>query len=169
MLYRMYAMTSLRDQFAIRSKEYYLQVWSELIQAEMAYPLVAEVDGEPVSALILFVFANRGYYFYGMSTKSYRERMPNHLLQWEAICLSKQLGCITYDFWGAPDEFDVSDSMYGVYRFKEGFSGKVLFGIGAMDFVISPWKYQIYTHLLPRFLSVMRKLGREKVKGEVLG
>ena len=86
MLYRMYAMTSLRDQFAIRSKEYYLQVWSELIQAEMAYPLVAEVDGEPVSALILFVFANRGYYFYGMSTELYRERMPNHLLQWEAIC-----------------------------------------------------------------------------------
>ncbi len=25
-----------------------------------------------------------------------------------------------YDLWGAPDVFDESDSMWGVYRFKEG-------------------------------------------------
>ena len=47
--------------------------------------LMAEVDGEPVAAMLLFYFAGRAYYLYGMSTSAHRDKMPNHLLQWEAI------------------------------------------------------------------------------------
>ena len=135
-LYLMYAQTSLRDGFAIRSKEYYLDVWTRLMNVGIAYPLIAEVDRQAVSALVLFVYGSRGYYFYGMSTEEHRDKMPNHLLQWEAICLSKKLGCTVYDFWGAPDDFNPDDSMYGVYKFKEGFNGQVMMGLGAWDLVI---------------------------------
>ena len=83
MLARMYAETADRDGFIIRSEEYYLDVWTAMLRAGLAQPMIAEVDGLPVSALILFTFENRGWYFYGMSRAMHREKMPNHLLQWE--------------------------------------------------------------------------------------
>ena len=165
-LYLMYAQTALRDGFAIRSREYYLQVWSTLMEAGKAYPLIAEVDGEMVSALVMFVFARRAYYFYGMSSGKYREWMPNHLLQWRAITLAKSLGCTQYDFWGAPDQFDPGDSMYGVYRFKEGFNGQIFKGIGAWDFPVHPLLYRLYGNTLPVILGWMRRVGRRRIKQE---
>lgn len=167
-LYQMYAQTSIRDGFAIRSHEYYMEVWTRLMKDGIAFPLIAEVEGQVVSAIILFVFGKRGYYFYGMSTELHREKMPNHLLQWQAIRISKRMGCTEYDFWGAPDEFDPKDSMYGVYRFKEGFNGRVLFGLGAWDDPINPIGYRLYTRILPKMLDLMRWLGRKRVAREVV-
>ncbi|HRF41316.1 MAG TPA: peptidoglycan bridge formation glycyltransferase FemA/FemB family protein, partial [Saprospiraceae bacterium] len=50
---------------------------------------------------------------------------PNYLLQWEAMRWAKAHGCTRYDLWGAPDIFDESDGMWGVYQFKRGFRGTV--------------------------------------------
>jgi len=57
-LYQMYLETSIRDDFIIRPKEYYLDVWSTFIKAEMAVPLMAEVEGKVVAGLLLFHFGN---------------------------------------------------------------------------------------------------------------
>ena len=165
----MYAQTALRDGFIIRDEAYYLYVWNLLYEAGMAVPLIAEVDGKPVSAIILFVFAKKAYYFYGMSTGEHREKMPNHLLQWEAILLAKSLGCLVYDFWGAPDKYDEEDSMWGVYRFKEGFNGEILSGIGAWDYILNRALYTGYTQLIPAILKIMRRFGRKRLTKEVLG
>ena len=116
----MYLETSLRDGFIIRPEGYYRLLWSTFISGDMAIPLIAEVDGTPVAGLLLFYFAERSWYLYGMSTDLHREKMPNYLLQWEAIRISKNLGCKVYDLWGAPDVFDADESMWGVYRFKKG-------------------------------------------------
>jgi lipid II:glycine glycyltransferase (peptidoglycan interpeptide bridge formation enzyme) len=75
---------------------------------------------------------------FGMSTENYRELMPNYLLQWEAMRLAKQLGCHTYDMWGAPEVFDESDSMWGVFRFKQGFNGVTTRTLGAWDYTTDP-------------------------------
>ena len=37
---------------------------------------------------------------------------------------AKAQGYATYDMWGAPDRFDESDSLWGVYQFKRGFRGQ---------------------------------------------
>lgn len=166
-LYQMYAQTALRDGFAIRSRDYYLKVWSTLMNTGMAIPLIAEVNGVAVSAMIIFIFAERAYYFYGMSSGEYREWMPNHLLQWKAILLAKSMGCSVYDFWGAPDNFVESDPMYGVYRFKEGFNGRVFKSIGAWDYPVSRFLYTFYGHTLPLILNWMRRLGKKRIQREV--
>jgi len=166
-LYRMYAETANRDGFVIRTREYYLDVWSRLLQDGMATPLIAEINGEPVSGIVLFHFAGRAYYFYGMSTEKYREWMPNHLIQWRAIQYAKSIGCKVYDFWGAPDHFDESDSMYGVYRFKDGFSGQIVRGLSAWDYSSRPGWYRFYTKTMPHFLDLLRSAGRRRVKSEV--
>ncbi len=164
LLYQMYAETALRDNFIIREREYYLKAWRIFMDSHMAQPLIAQVDGQPVAALILFLFSGKAWYMYGMSGEVHREKMPNYLLQWEAIRHAKSSGCIVYDMWGAPDRFDESDPMWGVYRFKEGFGGQLARTIGAWDRPVRPALYQFYTAIMPRILEAMRR--RSKAKRE---
>jgi peptidoglycan pentaglycine glycine transferase (the first glycine) len=165
MLYQMYTETAVRDEFIIREENYYqtvLQIFrknpitTSLLQPSVQ-PLIAEVDGEPIAAVVIFLFAGQAWYMYGMSSAAQRDKMPNHLLQWEAMRMAKELGCHTYDLWGAPDRFDESDPMWGVYRFKEGLGGIVARHIGAWDLPVRPSYYRLYTHTLPRLLEIMRR------------
>lgn len=178
-LYKIYAETSLRDGFVIREEGYYKTVWeiftvsaqssvttSPLPHAE---PLIAEVDGEPVAAIFIFYFAGRAYYVYGMSRHVHREKMPSYFLQWEAIKRAKMKGCSIYDLWGAPDVFDESDSLWGVYRFKEGLGGGVLRTIGAWDFAPRPFRYKLYSEIVPRMLDFMRSRGRARTRQSLGG
>ena len=158
-LYRMYAETSARDGFVIREKGYYLSLWKTFFDAGMLDPLIAEVEGDPVGAVVLFRFGSTAVYMHGMSTNAHREKMPNYLLQWEAMRTAKAAGCTQYDLWGAPDEFTPEDKMWGVYKFKEGFNGTVVRHIGAWDYPIRPLLYRLYTNILPKILGRMRHRG----------
>ena len=160
MLYSMYAATGVRDGFVVRHEAYYTELWGQFMQTGMADGLVAEFEGKPIAAVIIFHFAGVARYMFGMSLEEKRELMPNYLLQWEAIKLAKGLGCHTYDFWGAPDKFSEEDSLWGVYRFKQGFNGTTVRHIGAWDFVARPWIYKVYTEFLPKLLNLTRRWGK---------
>jgi lipid II:glycine glycyltransferase (peptidoglycan interpeptide bridge formation enzyme) len=152
----MYHETAARDGFTVRPQAYYLDGWTTLYEARMAQPLIAEVEGRPVAAVILVRFGQRVIYMYGASRNEARERMPNHLLQWEAIRWARQQGAAVYDFWGAPDEFVETDRLWGVWRFKAGFNGEVVRFIGAWDFPARPLWYRFYTQVMPRYLGYLR-------------
>jgi lipid II:glycine glycyltransferase (peptidoglycan interpeptide bridge formation enzyme) len=156
LLYDMYHETSLRDRFVIRPKPYYREAWGSFIEAGLAQPLIAEVEGEAVAMLLLFRFAKRAWYMYGASRARHRNLMPNHLLQWEGMRWAKEQGCTVYDLWGAPDVLDDSDPMWGVYRFKQGFGAKLVRHIGAYDFPAAQLPYWLYTTAMPRILALMR-------------
>jgi peptidoglycan pentaglycine glycine transferase (the first glycine) len=170
MLYRMYAETSVRDGFVIRDQDYYQTVWMTFLQPSNVHgqpsvvPLIAEVDNEPVAGLFLFMFAGRAFYVYGMSLEIHREKMPTYLLQWEAMKHAKTAGCTIYDLWGAPEKFDETDSMWGVYRFKEGLGGGVLRTLGAWDYAPNKFWYRMYSEIIPRLLDVMRFRGRSQTR-----
>jgi lipid II:glycine glycyltransferase (peptidoglycan interpeptide bridge formation enzyme) len=165
-LYKMYAETSVRDGFVIRDNGYYQMVWKAFMSSEepTCEPLIAEVDGEPVAGIFVFYFAGRAYYVYGMSRNAHREKMPAYLLQWEALKRAKAKGCNVYDLWGAPDVFEDSDSMWGVYRFKEGLGGEVVRTLGAWDFAPNPFWYKMYSEIIPRMLDLMRARGKAKTR-----
>ncbi|MRR29651.1 peptidoglycan bridge formation glycyltransferase FemA/FemB family protein, partial [bacterium] len=160
-VYQMYAETSVRDGFVIRAETYYLRAWKYFMEAGLAEVLLAEVEGELVAGLILFFTGQRAWYMYGMSRELHRDKMPNYLLQWQAMCTAQTRGCLQYDLWGAPDSFDETDSMWGVFRFKEGLGGQVSRFIGAWDFTPRPLLYRIYTNMLPRLLNLIRRRGKE--------
>lgn len=173
-LYKMYAETSIRDGFVVRDENYYMTVWKLFMQATVhgqpsTVPLIAEVEGQPVAAIFLFMFVGRAYYVYGMSRNLHREKMPTYLLQWEAMKHAKASRCVVYDLWGAPEVFDESDSMWGVYRFKEGLGGEVVRTLGAYDFAPSKFWYKLYTEIVPRVLDVMRSRGKERTKQSLGG
>ena len=142
--------------------------WDQL-PIPSAEALIAEVNHEPVAAIFVFYFAERAYYVYGMSRDVHREKMPAYLLQWEAMKRAKERGCTLYDLWGAPDVFDESDSMWGVYRFKEGLGGKVVRTLGAWDFAPNPFWYKLYSEIIPRVLDLMRSRGKAKTKQSLGG
>jgi lipid II:glycine glycyltransferase (peptidoglycan interpeptide bridge formation enzyme) len=167
LLFNMYAETSIRDGFTIRNRDYYLSLWGNFITAGMAEPLLAEVEGEPVAGVIIFRFGGRAWYMYGMSRDLHREKMPNYLLQWQAMVRARLAGCDSYDLWGAPDEFVDSDPMWGVYRFKAGLGAEVLRFIGAWDFPINSFLYRSYTQLLPRLLEMMRRRGEQETRSVI--
>ena len=185
MLYKLYAETSVRDGFVIRDENYYQTVWQTFMHSHVGKleslnvgtfkpvnlptcePLIAEVEGQPVAAIFVFYFAGRAYYLYGMSRQTHREKMPNHLLQWEAMRRAKAAGCTVYDLWGAPDVFDESDSMWGVFRFKEGLGGQVVRTLGAWDYPASTLLYKLYTQSIPRLLDIMRARGMSRTRQSI--
>jgi peptidoglycan pentaglycine glycine transferase (the first glycine) len=167
LLYKMYAETSVRDGFVIRSQEYYTHVWATFLKQKMLLPLIAEYEGQPVAGLMLFMFGGRAWYLYGMSTDQHRDKMPNYLLQYEAMRSARGAGCFAYDLWGAPEIFDETDSMWGVFRFKEGLGGQVVRTAGAWDYAAWPSLYSLYTRTLPRVLAVMRRRRMAETHGEV--
>jgi lipid II:glycine glycyltransferase (peptidoglycan interpeptide bridge formation enzyme) len=150
----------------IREEAYYRRVWEHFMQTPQnrdrpfAEPLVAEVEGQAVAGIFVFYFAGRAYYLYGMSGAAHREKMPSYLLQWEAMKRAARRGCHVYDLWGAPDVFEESDPLWGVFRFKEGLGGEVVRTMGAWDYPSRPLWYAIYARLIPRVLDVMRWRGR---------
>jgi peptidoglycan pentaglycine glycine transferase (the first glycine) len=158
-LYRIYAQTSLRDGFVIREENYYLSLWNTFMRSGMMEPLIAEVDNRVISGLMLFHFSGVAWYLFGMSSGNHREKMPNYLLQWEAILRAKAHGCRTYDLWGAPDLLTENDPLWGVYRFKRGLGAVVIRHIGAWDYILRPWMFRLYAQLLPNILNVMRRRG----------
>jgi len=168
-LYSMYAETSLRDGFVIRDERYYRTLWSRFMLAGMVEPLIAEVDGKSVAGLMLFNFAGHAWYMYGMSRLIHRDKMPNYLLQWEAIRIAKGGGCVDYDLWGAPENFDDQDPLWGVYRFKSGLGGEVVRHIGAWDFPLNSLLYRTYTKLLPKVLDVLRRRSLSSTRTRVPG
>lgn len=170
MLYRLYAATSVRDGFVIRDEAYYRTLWEAFSERPAGnhpaglIPLIAEVEGEAVAGVMLFYFAGKAWYIHGMSGAAHREKMPNALLQWEAIRQAKALGCKLYDLWGAPEVFTEADSMWGVFHFKEGLGAQAVRGLGAWDYPANPLFYRLYTQTLPRLLEVMRRRGKAQTR-----
>ena len=173
LLYKMYAETSVRDGFLIRGEDYYQTVWNTFGQppasghsyaTPFSEPLIAEVDNQPIGAVSMFYFSGQAIYLFGMSRTEHREKMPNYLLQWEAMRRAKALGCTVYNLWGAPDNFNENDGLWNVFRFKEGLGGYVSRTLGAWDFTPNPIWYKLYTQTLPKIMDVMRSRGKAKTR-----
>jgi lipid II:glycine glycyltransferase (peptidoglycan interpeptide bridge formation enzyme) len=160
LFYEMYAETGVRDGFTIREYAYYRDAWQIFLESGLGHILLAEVEGEAVAGLILFQFGERAWYMYGASTARHRNKMPNYALQWAAIRWCKTAGCAVYDLWGAPDTLDEQDSMWGVWRFKEGLGAQFAPHIGAYDYPASRVLYWVYARVLPQYVEWLRRRKR---------
>ena len=146
--------TSDRAAFGIHTKEYYRSAFDLFKKSGECHLFIAEYQGLPLASIMVFIKGNRSWYFYGASSNQYRDRMPTYLVQWEAMCWSKEQGCLNYDLWGVPDEnFETlekefikrNDGLWGVYRFKRGFGGELKRVCGPWDKVYHPALYFLYT------------------------
>lgn len=146
--------TAQRDGFAIHSREYYDTAHRLLASTGRGRLLLAEYDGQLLGALTVLAFGDTACYMYGATSNEHRNRMPAYALQWAAMLWAREQGCRLYDLWGVPDEdedtleahfTERSDGLWGVYRFKRGYGGRLVRTIGAWDRVYAPLRYRIYT------------------------
>jgi peptidoglycan pentaglycine glycine transferase (the first glycine) len=151
--HQMMLITGGRDGFGVHSLEYYQRAYELFHPTGMVELLVAEYEGRPLAALMVFARGRRAWYVYGASNDQERNRMPTYLLQWEAMRWARSKGAKEYDLWGVPDEDEEtleahfterSDGLWGVYRFKRGFGGEVKRAAQAMDRVYNPLLYVLY-------------------------
>jgi lipid II:glycine glycyltransferase (peptidoglycan interpeptide bridge formation enzyme) len=167
LFYALYAETAQRDGFPIRPPAYYYDAWGSFLALGQGCLLLAEVEGEAVAGLLFLTFGATAWYMYGASSDRHRSLMPNNLLQWEAMRRARAAGCTLYDLWGAPENLEESDPMWGVTRFKLGLGGELARGLGAWDYAPRPAAYRLYTTVIPRYLSLLRRRAapRNKVPG----
>jgi lipid II:glycine glycyltransferase (peptidoglycan interpeptide bridge formation enzyme) len=155
--HKMMLLTGGRDGFGVHSREYYQRAYDLLYPKQKGELLVAEYEGKPLAALFVARNGNRAYYLYGASTDEERNRMPTYLLQWEAMKWAKSYDCEEYDLWGVPDAEEATleanfetrhDGLWGVYRFKRGFGGRLKRAVQAMDRVYNPLLYRAYLRFI---------------------
>jgi peptidoglycan pentaglycine glycine transferase (the first glycine) len=148
--------TSERSDFGVHSAAYYETVYRLFAPTGRLALLMAEYHDRPLAALMAFALDGTAWYFYGASSDDERQRMPAYLLQWEAIRWARAKGCTEYDLWGVPDEDEEtleadltsrSDGLWGVYRFKRGFGGRLVRWVGAFDRVLMTPLYRVFTRL----------------------
>jgi len=106
--------------------------------------LVAELDGQPLSAMFLIITGERGSYLYGASSSEHRNSMSTYALQWEAIQLAKARGCTQYDMFGVSPGPDPAHPLYGLYTFKVGFGGQLYHSMGSWDYPLMTDEYRIF-------------------------
>lgn len=150
--YTMMHTTSMRDGFSLHSQSYYEEVFAAFAPLDQCVLLQASFEGKPLAALMAFAYQDTAWYFYGASTNDERQRMPTYLLQWEAMRWAKSKGCTQYDLWGIPDYdedyleehfAERNEGLWGVYRFKRGFGGKVMRTVPAAVKVYRPLLYRV--------------------------
>ena len=156
--YGLLQVTSQRDGFGVHTQAYYREAFCLFAAQQAVALLLAQYEGKTLAALMVFACGKKSWYMYGASSNEERQRMPNHLLQWEAMRWAKARGCETYDLWGIPDvdESDLGPQMAlaekqgvlstglgGLYRFKRGFGGDEVRYVGAYDYVYNRPLYRL--------------------------
>lgn len=152
--YELMAITARRDAFAIHSRDYYDVAYRLFVPEGQGRLLLAEREGRLLAGLMALAVGQTACYMYGASADEDRELMPTYVLQWEAMQWAREQGCRCYDLWGVPDEDEAtleagftqrSDGLWGVYRFKRGFGGRLVRSAGAWDLVYAPLHFKLYS------------------------
>jgi lipid II:glycine glycyltransferase (peptidoglycan interpeptide bridge formation enzyme) len=155
--YELMEATARRDGFGIHTSAYYEAAHQLFVAPGQGQLLLAEYEGRLLAGLVVLGLgggSRTACYMYGASSDEHRNRMPAYLLQWEAMLWAREQGFREYDLWGVPDEDEStleagftkrSDGLWGVYRFKRGFGGRLVRTIGAWDLVYAPLRYRLYS------------------------
>lgn len=156
--------TGRRDHFATRNREYFERMMESFGSACRLY--LCEYEGQVLSGAIAIQYGGTTSYVYGASSSSHRNLMPCYLMQWEMIQWAISSGGSVYDFQGVPHYDQPSHPNYGVYRFKQGFSGEVVVYAGEFDYVIHPLKKKIVDQCQKGFRALVQiKLWCKKLLG----
>lgn len=131
--------TGRRDDFPIRSKEYFARLLTALGKHARLYMCSSDLGGKiALSGAVAVEYGGKFSYVYGASSSDWRELYPCYLMQWTMINAAVESGCRVYDFGGVPYYYDVSRPEYGMYRFKKGFGGELAVYAGELVKVYRP-------------------------------
>lgn len=138
--YRIMLETGVRDHFITRPKAYFASMMRYLGQDCRLYMAFAEE--RPIAGTLAIRYGDKVWYLYGASSNAERNKMPNYLLQHEMITWASETGCALYDFRGVSGDLSEDNPLYGLYRFKKGFSGEFTEFVGELELCFHPVIYK---------------------------
>jgi len=149
--YKIHHDTTVRQKFTSFSESYYKKAYlaynslqGHITNAVRSEVYLAKFEGKYFAGGIFVFFGKKAFYSDGGSLTSYSKLPGSYLLQWNAIKRAKELGCVSYNFWGgvSPDQEDTKYPWYGIDLFKRGFGGDRVDYIHAQDKGLT-WKYSL--------------------------
>ena len=143
-----------------RSRDYLRGVMRAMHDAGRGHLFFAEHDGTPLAGMYVFTFGEKYWYMYGASSGKKRNLKPNYLLQWEVMRWARRHGLTHYDMVGTPkpEDLDESNSLWSVYKFKEGFGGEIADSLGCFDLPVKRAPAAAWYRLEPVYYRLYYKL-----------
>jgi peptidoglycan pentaglycine glycine transferase (the first glycine) len=148
-----------KHQFNYRGAGYNQKIYQNFIaQKNIENPtdgaiFIAEYEGVPLSAMLVVATKQRAWCLHCGSTPQKCQLSPTYPIILKIMHWAADHGCKDLDLWGVPDYDEEEleaisqtrvDGMWGAYRFKRSFGGRVVRSIGAWDRVYNPMLYGIY-------------------------
>ena len=163
--YALFRETAARDRIAIHAEEYYRAAFEESEHAPdgpRLELLLAHHEHDLLAGIVVAYHRRRATYLYGASAELKRSVMPAYALQWEAIRRARRAGMLEYDLFGIPRFADERHRMFGLYRFKTGFGGRIVERPGCVDLPLQPIRYGVFRsgEAARAALARFRKRGR---------
>ncbi len=143
-----------------RSRDYLHAVTRYMYDTGQGRLFFARHEGTPLAGIYVFTFGEKYWYMYGASGDEKRNLKPNYLLQWEVMRWAKERGLTHYDMVGVPklEDLDESSSLWGVYKFKEGFGGEISDSLGCFDLPVKRARAAAWYKLEPLYYRLYYKL-----------
>lgn len=142
--YQLYVETAIRSNMPLQTKDYFKTLFlnqSSCSKDVKVRLLMSDVNGIFLSAMFLMFTHKRAVYLYGASSAQSKHYMASYILQWEAIKIAKNYGCLEYDMFGCAPNLNQSHPLHGVHIYKKGFGGRIFHRMGCWDYPFSDKKY----------------------------
>ena len=138
--------TSRRQNFALRTFQYYCEVRDKLLRSGRGELLLAYDSGKLVAGILCTYFSKTWYYLYGGFDWDARQAHPNEVLHWHAIQWAKDRGCTEYDLMGSGTRYPPQEGNlgFGIYTFKKGFGAELHYLIGYFDLPGNAMLYKLF-------------------------
>lgn len=150
--YKIYADTGERQQFTIRSKEYFkkmLTAFPDHCRLYMCY-----YEDQPLCGGVAVNYAGTTSHVYGCSNEQLRNVRPTYLLQWALMSWALETNCHTYDMQGVAPTPQDSEALYRILNFKSNFTGEVVETCGEFTLTFD----KLYTKAVDAALKLRKKL-----------
>jgi len=151
-MYSLMASTRDRAGFTLRSRAYFAGYWRLHEAAGQGQLFLASLDGQVLAGVFVTFVGRKAWYKDGGSTKEHSDAMAPHLLQWEVMRWLRARGIESYDLVAVPPraELDPAHRLFGLYRFKSGFSETITEFVGTWDLPIRPRRYTAWNVIAER-------------------
>lgn len=139
--YELMLETGVRDNFVIRTEEYFKRLMDALGEDARLY-MAYNPEGAPIAGTLAIGYGNKVWYLYGASSNRDRNLNPNYLLQYRMMQWAVERGADVYDFRGVSGDLSEDNPLYGLYRFKKDFNGEFTEFCGELNLVFDPmWRF----------------------------
>ncbi len=145
--YELYRQTALRNGFSICEYQHFCALFAaherDPSNSRILFLLATHHD-DLLAGAIVAISGRRAIFLYGASSDTKRNLMGPYAVHWAAMQRARSLGCTDYDMGAVSPGMDPGHSFYGLYRFKTGFGGRIVYRSGSWDFPLHEDAYSSF-------------------------